>query len=200
MKTARFKRAALAAVLLLLTAALCACSGARKITKAEVAEVLPTLVEKSKELNEIYFGDGFPPEGSASLPENGYYYVDSEYYGFYSIEQIKEATEEVFTPEYSHILYASAFDGLANGDAVTPPRYAEGELGLMQSVRSTVYDLAERSFDFETLKLKKANRTRATVSVETTDGDGNHATIELIIVRTTDETGAVSYRLDSPTY
>ena len=71
MKTARFKAAALAAALLLLAAALCACSSERRITKIEIAEVLPTLVERSKVLNEIYFGDGFPPEGSASLPENG---------------------------------------------------------------------------------------------------------------------------------
>lgn len=200
MKKARFKRAALAAVLLLLTAALCACSSGRKITKSEVAGVLPALVEKAKPINEIYFGDGFPPDGSAKLPENGYFYVNGDRYGLYSIEQIKAATEEVFTPEYSRILYAAAFDGQSNGYFVEPPRFSEGELGLMQAVRSTVYDLAERTYDYETLKLKKSNRMRATVSVETTDNDGGKATIEMILVRTTDESGAVNYRLDSPTY
>ncbi len=197
---ARIKIIAAAALTFALLSALCACSGGRRIGKSEIAAVLPELVEKSQVLNEIYFGDGFPPDGSAALPENGYYYVDSEYYGFYSIEQIKEATEAVFTPEYSYILYASAFDGLTSGDSVTPPRYTEGELGLMQSVHSTVYNLAERTFDYETLKLKKANRSRATVSVKTTDGDGNTATIEMIVVRTADESGNHSYRLDSPTY
>ena len=200
MKKTKFKTAVLTAALLLVCAALIACSGERRITKGELAEVLPELVEKSAVLNEIYFGDGFPPDGSAALPENGYYYVDSEIYGLYTIEQIKEATEEVFTPEYSLILYASAFDGLASEDAVTPPRYIEGERGLMQSVRSTVYDLAERTYDYETLKVKKADHARATVSVQTVDTDGNKAAIELIVVRTTDAAGNHIYRLDSPTY
>ena len=150
----RFKTAAAALLLLALLCALTSCGGPRRIYKSDVAECLPELVGQSKVLNEIYFGDGFPPRGDAELPGNGYYYVDGEVYGFASIEQIKEATEQVFTPEYSAILYAAAFDGVVGGDgAVSLPRYAEGELGLMQHMGATVYDLADRSYDFETLKL-----------------------------------------------
>ena len=187
----RFKAAKAAALLLCfaLCFALAACSGARRIYKSEIAACLPALVEQSKVLNEIYFGDGFPPRGDAELPGNGYYYAD------------KEATEKVFTPEYSAILYAAAFDGVVGEDgAVSLPRYAEGELGLMQHMGAVVYELADRSYDFETLKLKKAGTTRATVSVETTDEYGNAATVELIVVRTVDEAGNATYRLDSPTY
>ena len=107
----RFKAAALL-FCLALCCALTACSGTRRIYKSDLAVCLPELVEQSKVLNEIYFGDGFPPRGDATLPGNGYYYVDGEVYGFESIEQIKEATEQVFTPEYSVILYAAAFDGV----------------------------------------------------------------------------------------
>lgn len=197
----RFKTAAAALLLLALLCALTACGGPRRIYKSDVAECLPELVGQSKVLNEIYFGDGFPPRGDAELPGNGYYYVDGEVYGFASIEQIKEATEQVFTPEYSAILYAAAFDGVVGGDgAVSLPRYAEGELGLMQHMGATVYDLADRSYDFETLKLKKTGRNRVTVSVDTVDEHGNAATVELIVVRTVDEEGNVHYRLDSPTY
>ena len=197
----RFKTAAAALLLLALLGALTACGGPRRIYKSDVAECLPELVGQSKVLNEIYFGDGFPPRGDAELPGNGYYYVDGEVYGFASIEQIKEATEQVFTPEYSAILYAAAFDGVVGGDgAVSLPRYAEGELGLMQHMGATVYDLADRSYDFETLKLKKTGRNRVTVSVDTMDEHGNAATVELIVVRTVDEEGNEHYRLDSPTY
>lgn len=197
----RFKAAAAALLLLALLCALTSCGGTSRIYKNDLAECLPALVEQSKVLNEIYFGDGFPPRGDAALPGNGYYYVDGEVYGFESIEQIKEATEQVFTPEYSAILYAAAFDGVVGEDgAVSLPRYAEGELGLMQHMGATVYDLADRSYDFETLKLKKAGRNRATVSVGTTDEHGNAATVELIVVRTVDAEGNAAYRLDSPTY
>ena len=115
--------------------------------------------------------------------------------------RIVEATEQVFTPEYSVILYAAAFDGVVGEDgAVSLPRYAEGELGLMQYMGATVYDLADRSYDFETLKIKKSGRNRATVSIKTTDAQGGSATVELIVVRTLDEEGVEYYRLDSPTY
>ena len=61
----RFKAAKAAALLLCfaLCFALAACSGARRIYKSEIAACLPALVEQSKVLNEIYFGDGFPPRG-----------------------------------------------------------------------------------------------------------------------------------------
>ncbi len=199
----RFKAAKAAALLLCfaLCFALAACSGARRIYKSEIAACLPALVEQSKVLNEIYFGDGFPPRGDAELPGNGYYYADTAVYGLESITAIKEATEKVFTPEYSAVLYAAAFDGVVGEDgAVSLPRYAEGELGLMQHMGAVVYELADRSYDFETLKLKKAGTTRATVSVETSDEHGNAATVELIVVRTVDEAGNATYRLDSPTY
>ena len=99
------------------------------------------------------------------------------------------------------ILYAAAFDGVVGEDgAVSLPRYAEGELGLMQYMGATVYDLADRSYDFETLKIKKSGRNRATVSIKTTDAQGGSATVELIVVRTLDEEGVEHYRLDSPTY
>ena len=198
----RFKAAGAALLLCLaLCFALTACSGARRIYKSEIAACLPALVEQSRVLNEIYFGDGFPPRGDAELPGNGYYYADTAVYGLESITAINEATEKVFTPEYSAVLYAAAFDGVVGEDgAVSLPRYAEGELGLMQHMGATVYDLADRSYDFETLKLKKASATRATVSVETTDEHGGAATVELIVVRTVDEAGNAEYHLDSPTY
>lgn len=196
----RFKAAALLALLCALLA-LTGCSGTRRITKSELAVCLPALVDAAKPLNEIYFGDGFPPRGDAALPQNGYYYVDTDAFGLETVTAIKEATEAVFTPEYSAILYAAAFDGVVGEDgAVSLPRYAEGELGLMQHMGATVYDLADRTYDFETLKVKKTGLSRATVSVETTDGRGGSSTVELIVVRTVDDAGAAQYRLDSPTY
>lgn len=197
----RFKRATALFVLLILSLSLFGCEGTRRIDKREITAHLPALIEASKPLNEIYFGEGYPPRGDASLPGDGYFYADTAFYGFESIEQIKEATEQVFTPEYSAVLYAAAFDGLVGEDgAVSLPRYAEGELGLMQYMGATVYALADRRYDFDTLKLKKASKSRATVSVETEDESGVRVTVELILVRTVGEDGSVSYRLDSPTY
>lgn len=197
----RFKRVFALFAVLALSLSLFGCTGSNRIDKRELVAHLPALIEASKPLNEIYFGEGFPPRGDATLPGDGYFYADTTFFGLESIEQIKEATEQVFTPEYSAVLYAAAFDGLVGEDgAVSLPRYAEGELGLMQYMGTTVYSLLDRRYDFDTLKLKKSGKSRATVSIETEDESGSRVTVELIVVRTIGEDGNASYRLDSPTY
>lgn len=184
--------------LLLLALALVGCSQ-NAITQEEIADVLPELVENSFVLNEIYFGEGFLPDGCAGAsPTAGYYYADSMAKGFATIEEIREATEKVFTPAYASILYASAFDGVANGETVIAPRYIEGEMGILQAIGGSVYDLPDRVYAYDTLKLLDSDGERATVSVETA-ADGESVTVELIVTRTATADGNI-YRLDSPTY
>lgn len=186
----------LAAVLALL---FCTACGKEEVTVEEVQAVLPSLVEKSFVLNEIYFGEGFLPNADAGESEvSGYYYADSIAQGFASISEIKDATAEVFTPEYAAILYASAFDGMHTETAVVAPRYIEGEMGILQSMQATVYALPDRVYDFDTVEIVSGDAERTTVSVETV-ADGEAVTVKLLLVRTESADGYV-YRLDSPTY
>lgn len=173
--------------------------GENAITLGEIEDILPKLVEKSVPLNAIYFGEGFLPNGDAEAsPAAGYYYADSMGKGFASISEIKEATEEVFTPAYAAILYAAAFDGVISGETVIAPRYIEGETGILQAIGTTVYDLPDRKYDFETLRIVESDAERAIVAVDTTV-QGEVTTVELIVTRTVTADGNV-YRLDSPTY
>ena len=191
------KRKVLAAACLLLCV-LCAC-GKEAITKEEIENVLPTLVEKAAVLNGIYFGEGFFPKADMPEPEHtGYYYADSQRLGFADIRSIREATEAVFTPEYAALLYTNAFDGIEFGEASVLPRYIEDEMGILQSMHGEVYRIPERVFLYETLALTESSADRAIVSVETV-ADGESVTLELIVVRTESADGYV-YRLDSPTY
>ncbi len=192
-----------AAILLLLCSVLCfAACGQAQITEEELKEVLPTLVENSKVLNEIYFGEGFPPSSEADEDSSisGYYLADCEHLGFYSIAEIMEATEDIFTLEYAALLYSTAFDGFATEDTVVTARYIEGTAGLMQSMHSTVYELADRDYDYSTLQIQKSDKERARITVETV-ANGERSTVELIVVRSyNEEDGTYTYRLDSPTY
>lgn len=173
--------------------------GKENIKLDEVKIVLPALVKTAAVLNEIYFGEGFLPLADAEeTPVSGYYYADSMRLGFASIREIKDATEQVFTPEYAAVLYANAFDGISTEETVVAPRYIEGEMGILQSMRGTVYDLPDRVYDFDTVAIVKKGSERVTVSVETA-ANGETATVELILVRTENADGPV-YRLDSPTY
>ena len=182
-----------------LTCMLCSC--APDITLDEVKAVLPELVDSSKVLNNIYFGEGFEIDGANSDVEKsgGYYCCDTEKYGLNSILEIKEATEKVYTKEYADILYGAAFDGLTTDTVVKAPRFVEGEKGLMQRASDEKYDIKDREFDYDSLAIKKSGNKRVTVTVDTyVDGEKDE-TLEIIVVRLGSE-GDYSYRLDSPTY
>ena len=195
--------AAVAACLLLLTAVGC---GAPKFTREEILRELPPLVEGSRVLNRIYFGAGYPVDTEQDIdPALGaYYYVDAEEIGLYSITEIQEATEKIFTEEYAKRLYVAAFDGIATEQRVSAPRYTEGPLGLMQAMNPSEFTVADRTFDYSTLKILSENNERVTVSVDTTVGETKE-TIRLTLARMQEvfangEVGGYVYRLDSPTY
>ena len=193
------KKFSLICIVLCFIFALSACEK-ENITLDEVKASLPELVEGSKGLNEIYFGNGFKPDGKYSdvRASGGYFYCLTEESGFNSVLEIKEATEKVFSPEYSEGIYQYAFVGLSTESVVMPPRFMEGEYGLMQSVDADIRYLPERVYNYDTLKIVEEGSDRVKVSVLTTVG-GKDETVEISIVRT-GQKGAYSYRLDSPTY
>ena len=196
-----------------LTVSLLFSSCTAKITADEIAAVLPSLIDLSKPLNEIYFGEGFEVDGNISnvAKNGGYFYCDTEKYGLNSILEIKEASEKVFTAEYAAILYEDAFEGTSTDISVEGARFIEGEMGLMQKANSTVYEICDREFDYGSIKVIKSTKDRATVKINSV-ANGKEEPIEIIVVRyidtfapiVTDEGGKIVptyyYRLDSPTY
>ncbi|MBQ6893729.1 MAG: hypothetical protein IJN48_05935 [Clostridia bacterium] len=195
----RITKLLMAVMAVILMLALSACTP--KVTVDELKAALPQLVEDSKVLNEIYFGEGFKVDGSISdvAANGGYYYCDCTEFELYSISDIKDATEKVFTSDYSKILYEAAFDGVTTDSAVEAPRFSEGELGLMQKASDEKYVLKDREFDYDSLKVQKRDGDRVTVMVNTYVGGARDDTITLIVVRSGIE-GNYTYRLDSPTY
>lgn len=177
------------------------CSCGPKVTLEEAKEALPALVEASKPLNEIYFGDGFEIDGESSdvASSGGYYCCDTKEYSLHSILEIKEATEAVFTSDYASLLYEAAFVGLTTDTTVKPPRFIEGEKGLMQRVSDEKYKIYDREFDYDSLEVKDATSSRITLTVDTYVEGKKDVNIEIILVRYGEE-GSYYYRLDSPTY
>lgn len=174
--------------------------GAPNITLEEVKKEVPKLIEDSKVLNEIYFGDGFKPNGQYSdvRASGGYFYCDTANSGLNSILDIKEATEKVYSPEYCAGIYQYAFEGLSTENVVVAPRFMEGEYGLMQSVDADVRYLPERIYDYESMEIVKEGSDRVTVSISTTV-NGRKEVVEISVARIS-QNGSYIYRLDSPTY
>ena len=124
-----------AAVLILLSVS---CSA--PITDDEAREILGDLVPKSQELNAIFWSDALPLEDKEAAPVKSvtaaqYYEVSSES-KYQTVEQLKQAAEEVFSSDYLSDLYPILFDGFSETDAEgseynTQPRYTNSKNGIL---------------------------------------------------------------------
>ena len=101
-----------------------------KTTPDEARVILEPLLEKSAELNEIYFGAGLPLSDNSEDVERLLasfdadvktinYHPVSRDAKYKSIDAIKTATLEVFSDDYSAYLFERAFSGIADKTEVT---------------------------------------------------------------------------------
>ena len=118
-----------------------------KYDPAELKTALDTLLPPSFELNEIYFGEGLPATDDQAVIDKLYgtfaanvkslnYHPVAADCGYSSIEEIKTATEEVFTPEYSAYLYELAFDGISSDTMEEEEEKEETEPGEGEIIES----------------------------------------------------------------
>lgn len=200
--------------LVIATTALFSCGSSVDID--EIREVLSDLIPKSEELNVIYFGEGLPISSDRELVEKFYSSFDSDieminYHpvdpdcGYTSEDEIRAATLEVFTAEYSEYLFERAFNGisatLGEGTDSQTNVSAIYAMYIMQKNTLTVrLDLADeaiplgRVYDISAAEIVRTRGNYVVVSVPSTF-DGKSEDIELKLVKTPD-----GWRLDSPTY
>lgn len=160
----------------------------------EIVALVEERVKASEELNEIYFGEGLPVDIlRASV---GYYKYVSKDSPYQSIAQIKEATQKVFSSEYSNLLFQNAFSGTnEEGVGIVYARYAEKDGELMVYTNLEAILTAKRTYHFDTVKVLKKNGRSVTVEIETEDESGTKLTVKLKMVKEND-----IWLLDSPTY
>ena len=164
------------------------------------------LIEESKEINTIFFGVGLPvfDRDGAFEQKLGIYYDDKlpayntiTYYSpYFTVDQIKQKAEKLFSEDYLDRIYEGAFDGIVNSGN-TYMRFYEFEGKIYQSISANDFELSERIYDYSTMKVvKPSNNEYINVTVETyTLGDAKRVEIELSFVF---ERG--DWYLDCPTY
>ena len=164
----------------------------------------------------IYFGEGLPLSDDAALVETFYGMFDSDveainYHpvdpacGYTSEEDIREATLEVFTADYSEYLFSRAFKGISeefNEDGATAytataiyAMYLEQD-GLLTARINLADDAIPlgRTYDLDGMKILDADENLVVVEVPT-EMNGKALDVELRLIKTPD-----GWRLDSPTY
>jgi len=192
------------------------CSCGVSYTDEEVIQAVSELVPMSEELNEIYFGEGLPIADEREDVERYYSMfevdVDSVNYHpvsgeckFQSEEDIKTATEKVFSEQYCAYLYELAFSGISSvfyenteeqfTQTASYARYIQ--TGDVLTVRIDLpYEAMElgREYDFSKIEIIKKKKNYAVVTVPTIK-NGESLTVELKLIYTPD-----GFRLDTPTY
>lgn len=203
--------------LLILSLAL-SLSSCAKLDTTGLLDAAPDLIAHSAKLNEIYYGEGIP-YNEETTPIGNYYEADKDYLreaGFSTVTQLKKLTTDIFSEEYSDILFSTNLSGFAvDGSGYTYARYASSQAEALRDENETIlvyvgegiqnpYLLGKSTYDYSTLSMGKVGRDYAelTLSVHTVYPvceiypDGHETTVTMT-VRFVYEDG---WRIDSPTY
>ena len=193
-------------------------SSCAKLDTTGLLDAAPSLIERAARLNEIYFGEGIPYDKD-STPLGNYYEADRNYLreaGFSTVTQLKKLTTDVFSEEYSSILFDTNLSGFAvDGSGYTYARYASSQAEALRDENETIlvyvgegiqnpYLLGKSTYDTSTLSLDKVGKDYAEVSLSVHTvypvceiyPEGHETTITMT-VRFVYEDG---WRIDSPTY
>lgn len=210
--------------LLLAAALLCSCDGNEQKTPppafADVKDELILRIENSKQVNEIFWGEGLPviPIGSAEAEELGLYteqnpimtddygaweYVDPSKTDIISVDAIKILAESAYSDSYLKGVYSAQFDGLYDSLNVNvlDPHYYEDEFWIWKNSNSekefrVIH--STREFDYSTMKIDESQSSgeRIYVIVDSyIDGQSGAESKTLVFDKQED-----GWYLSSPTY
>ena len=202
----KFLRIAAAVLILVLVLPMASCSS-KAPELDSVKERLVYLIEESKELNVLLFGDGLPVyHREEALADRKMVYYNNNVSGyervmenttFLSIEKMKEAASAVYSSEYLSAIYESAFEGVMTGSSSAYVRFYDNGEWLYQNLNKTEFSLNERIYDYSTMKIiDPSTADYINVSVESYSmSDGARQTVYLSFIYENN-----NWYLDSPSY
>ncbi len=190
-----------------------------KTNEAEIGEALAQLLPASYPLNVVYFGEGLPISDDRADVEKFYaatgaandislnYHPVSPDAEFTSIEQIKEATLQVFSDAYAEYLFTMAFNGLSSvfnegtetqhTQTVSYARYMEtdGYFTVRMNIAEEAFPV-NRTYDAADFEIVRERDGYILVEVQSYVEGEKDQKVEVKLVRNAEG----EFRLDSPTY
>lgn len=182
-----------------------------EITSEEISKIAGPLIEKSYEINEMYFGCGLPIDEKSLESYNGklqedidvkssyYLAVDSEY-KYQTTLEMKEATLEVYSTDYCESsIFPVAFEGIINenGDILEYASFIVNEVGILTERHDIAQrdPLPKRTYDLDSVKSISQSADTIVFSVDSYVDGAVSDNIRLTIKK--QDSG---WRLDTPTY
>lgn len=192
----------LSLTLFLLSLVGCGEDSLSKEEEQELFDAIQELVEESRVLNEIYFGEGIPvleTGKSVGVYKECNQMILAEW-GFDSIDDIKSKTRSIYTESMSSWLSSYAFLSITSGAAVVGARYYEDEDGtLMVSTNADVLLRDDVTYDYSTLEIVSQRNGIVALSMDATvtNAQGKTQTREISLEA---EREGSKWKLNSPTY
>ena len=202
MKTCVLRILSLLMLSIIFVSTLASCSKPPEL--ALIKPEIERLINASHEVNDIFFGKGLEVDERLESPYENYMCV-SFATEIYTISQIKEMAEAVYTKGYLEPIYEVTFTGKYDqvSGGIVRARYMESEGYLLMHCPDTddgsdpnnILGSDVRTYDFSTINIIKPSREDfVTFTITTTKGT---VTEEITLaIELTD----IGWRLDYPTY
>ncbi len=189
-------------------------------------EAAPSLILRSADFNEIFYGEGIPFD--RSVTDYGSYYPAEpsflEENGFGTVAELRAATEKVFSAEYAALIADTSLSGFpaAGSSGYVYARYASSQAENLRDERETIlvhgeseyltYPIGRSTYDMSTLRIDYVGADYAIVVLSVTtvtkepppeggadpDADPSYTTATADMeIKFVYENG---WRIDSPTY
>lgn len=182
----------------------------RDYNEEELLKEAEKLIKQADLLNEIFYGKGISYDELSASSYGNYKQAlifDLEKYGFFSISELKEKAEAVFTKGYSENIFSTILDSIKDDDdnvryfaryiEVREEEEADGVI-FVSTTYTPLYD-GEIEYDYSTLSVYEVKGERITVSVKatiTTSDNKVQSTNKRITLIEED----LGWRIDSPSY
>ena len=166
----------------------------------EVKDHVAATVDKSIELNEIFYGEGLPVF-TEMITGNDYYLVDTEKSDYDTIDELKAALAEIYTTDYCTAMNEVMFVGIADNLVSLLPRFIEEDMSgmLMQDKYAENILPGDRVFDYAAMTMEESSKNSFTVRIPATLNGEKDADAVLTFKKEMND-GKVVWKLDSPTY
>ncbi len=178
----------LVSALLILTAVFCLYSCKeknREYDETELKEASCDLIEKSKLLNQVYWGTGIEYIKDESTSNGSYYeanYLHLEKLGFSTIEELKELTRGVFSKAYSEDIFKTSLSSVSYDTGIAGlARYYQKYKDLEMTEPDTIMVYSEARvllvddviYDYNSITVEgsKGQIVYVTLNAQVTRGD-----------------------------
>lgn len=170
-----------------------------KLDHTKAREIAAPLIEASQELDVVLWGEGL--EKDTGMKEGKYSKVTSDTYK--TLEDIKNAISDVYTPELSEIVRNSTLKGQSTEHGTSYARYINVDGVLYSYDEAKVYFTYPRRYDIDSIRATNMTDIRIifTVDTYTADEQGNYSdTAETIELKLLYDEATMRWLLDTPTY